>query len=228
MNLNDVSIKELIDWRSMSKRRRTTFITKLKTPKETNIGGDGGNYWIRSVSGIRMSYKLNDKSIIEERLEYLNNDLKLTDRNQTKVMYNRNAVLLQNFVGFDFSEYRPSDDMNFLSQPSSKAYLDIKGVSVKVSPSLVFSYDDENDNSCVGGIWFITKLDGYQESEIGLYAEAIHRYASIHYSKDHQIDPKFCIAIDLSTTNVVTYNQILNKEIPSLFDSTIESLRDDV
>jgi hypothetical protein len=47
-------VMQLVKFRRLSERRQSTFANNLKLPKKPNSDNSGGNYWVRSVSGIVM------------------------------------------------------------------------------------------------------------------------------------------------------------------------------
>lgn len=223
--MNNLSVKNLIEFRRFSDRRKTNFVYKLKTPIEDKAKSDGGNYWSRSIGALITAYKLNDNSIIKKRLELIEQDYQKSDRKQTKEMYQRNIDILYNFEEFDFSEVRPDEDLKFLQKPTSKSVINFNGIPVKILPSHVFSYGDK-EVSYIGGVWFVVWLEGYKKSDLGVFCETIYRYLYKHYSNDFIIDPKDCIAVDALSAEVVTYKQVIEKEIPSLLNSTIVSINE--
>ena len=222
--MNKLPIKKLVEFRRFSEQRRSNFATKLKTPVEAKPKGDGGNYWVRSISALSTSFKFNDNSIIRERLQSLEEDLAITELKRTKVMYQRNIDILYNYEDYDFSDIRPSDDLTFHSKPIYKSLLEINGIPVQILPNHVFSYGDDKQPN-IGSIWFVTWLDGFKVGDLGIYSEVIYRYLSKHYSKDFTIVPEDCMVMDASSTQVVTYKQIIEGEVPSLLDSTLATLR---
>jgi hypothetical protein len=218
------SIKNLIEFRRFSKIRKASFVRRLKTKAEDKSNSDGGNYWVRSITALSSAFRYNDNQIVKDRLEAIQEDFEITDRKQTKVMYQRNMDILYNFEDYDFSTLRPSDELTFLSKPKEKSLLDIGGLPIQIIPNHIFSYE-VNDKKYIGGIWFVTWLDGYKKSDLGINSEAIFTYLKKHYSKDYKIMPKDCIVVDASSMNVVTYQQIVDGEIPSLLGLTIAIIR---
>jgi hypothetical protein len=221
MAIEKLPVKKMVEFRRLSEARRITFTNRLKAPKE--VSSDGGNYWVRSICAIGTAFKTNDNGVIKERLDYLLNDFKLTERNQTKIMYQRNIDILEKYQDFDFSIWRPSANLKFLSKPKFKSIIEMKGLPIQINPSHVYSYGQKNNES-VGGIWFITWLEGFKLGDLGIYSEALYRYLSHHYSKDFIINPAACIIVDAPKANAIGYNQILNGEIPSIIDKTLNSI----
>ena len=105
-----------------------------------------------------------------------------------------------------------------------KSIIDIRGLHIQSKPSHIFSFS-ETDSEEVGGIWFVAKLKGFKEAELGMFADIIYRYLKKHYSDDFYVNSKYCIAIDLFNGQKLNYSEIENNKIPKLIDSTIDEIK---
>ncbi|GAB5525418.1 MAG: hypothetical protein Roseis2KO_32900 [Roseivirga sp.] len=222
MTINKIPIKKLVQYRRMTERRKSGFVSNLQRPVTPKEGG--GDYWIRSLSAISKAFRENDNTVIDDRLESIESDLGGTQIRQTQSMYKRNIDILNDFVGFDFSEWRPSANLEFLSQPRVQRLMSIKGLPIQVLPQHVFAFGPDN-NRQVGAIWFVTWQDGYKVVDLGIYAEALFMYLSEYYSGDYQVNASACMIVDVSDKNVVSYEQISSGAIPSVFGSVIDEIR---
>ncbi|WP_299362154.1 hypothetical protein [Winogradskyella sp.] len=137
-------------------------------------------------------------------------------------MYKRNIDILDKYKNFDFEVWRPTSELKFLKKPNS--LLEMNGLPVQIRPNHVFYYGAK-DKKSLGGIWFITWLEGFKRSDLGIYSEALYRYLTSYFSEEYEINPASCITVDVSSTNSVGYNEIINGEIPSLLDSTLSELK---
>lgn len=222
MPITKLPLKKLIEFRRLTPRSKNTFSNNLKRPKKISIGS-GGDYWIRCISAISMAFKENDNSIVRERLDKLEDDYALPSSSQTKTMRKRNIDILQNYVNFDFSLLRPSQDLEFLSRPSSMSVVEMNSLPIQILPNHIFSYGSEDDRK-IGGIWFITWQEGFKEGDMGIYSEALFRYLTENFSEDFYINPSNCIIVDISNMQTVRYSEILDGYIPSLIDETINDI----
>ena len=221
--MNKLPIKKLVEYRRMSDRKKVGFTRKIQQPPKPKGKGGGGDYWNRSLSGISTAFKQNDSSIINERLAGLEADLEHTHVRKTRLMYQRNVDLLTGFLGFDFSAWRPSLDLEFLQQPRSQQILMINGLPVQIIPQHIFAFGT-SINRQVGGIWFATWQDGFHQSDLGLFAEAIYRNLAEHFSHDYSVNPAACIAVDVSAKRLIGYNQIQNGEVSSQLDNILDDI----
>lgn len=140
-------------------------------------------------------------------------------------MYQRNIEILHNFEDFSFSDFKPKFELQYLLKSKDKSILTIKGIPIQVLPHHVFTYE-ENKIKKIGAIWFVSKLEGYKTSELGIFAEALYKYLKLNYSNNYQVISKFCISVDVINLNNVSYDKIENNEIPSILNSTLESIRE--
>ena len=223
MSLNKISIKKLVEFRRYSKRRKSSFAHSLKAPKKGVIGGSGGNYWVRSVSAISKAFKENDPTIIQDRLDGLKMDLANTQRHPTKVLYQRNIEILEQYLGFDFSKWMPTEAIIIESLTRDQSILDEGGLPIQVRPSIIFSFEKDGI-STYRGIWFITWLEGFKKEDLGMYAECIYRLLE-HVFNEEYVDSTWCIAVDVGKNTLVRYSQVLDGTIPSLMGPTLDDLR---
>ncbi|PIB23747.1 hypothetical protein BFP77_15665 [Maribacter sp. 4U21] len=223
MAIEKLPVKKLVEFRRLSKPRKVTFTNKLKVGRKPASAGDGGNYWVRSLSAISKAFKENDNSIIIDKIEEVSDLYNLNQRSQTKRMYKRNIDILSKYKDFDFTQLRPTADLKFLSKPNS--ILEMGGLPVQILPQHIFSYGAENNQS-IGGIWFIVWQDGFKPSDLGIYSETLFRYLSSYYSKDYIINPAACIIVDVTSLESISYKDVLNGEIPSILDDTMKSVKE--
>ncbi|AYL94582.1 hypothetical protein [Mucilaginibacter celer] len=222
--INKVPVKKLIEFGRFSERRQTTFANKLKVPKKIDLdeNSNGGDYWIRSTSGLARAFKENSPSVIKEKIEDLSTDFESTEFNNTKIMFKRNLEILHNYEDFDFSIWRPSNDLKFLSKSNSP--LLIKDVPIQILPHHIFSFKNKGELS-VGGIWFVVWLEGFKPSDLGTFSDALFRYISHLYSREHKVNPTYCIIVDALSKETVNYQQVLEGKIPSSLNTTIDRLK---
>lgn len=224
MAINKIPVKKIVEFKRLSRRSQQTFANNLRKPRKKSDGG-GGDYWVRSNSAISTAYKHKDNSIIKERLDALEDDYALPSTKQTKIMRKRNIEILEKYVGFDFDPWWPASDLKFLSQPSDKAVIQMNSLPIHVKPNHIFTYD-RNGRKSIGGIWFVTWLDGFKPSDLGIFSEGLHRYLTINYSGDYIISPASCITVDVSTVQAIGYDKILSGEVPSLIDATVSDINE--
>lgn len=222
MIVNKLTVKNLVEFRRLSERSRSTFANNLKIPKKPKSDdSNGGNYWVRSISGLSNAFKHNDSRLVKEKIDLLAAVYESTENARTKIMYKRNLEILHSYEDFDFSIWRPSDHLKFLSKP--KTVLTIKDIPIQIIPHHLFAYDN-NGEPTIGGISFVIWLDGFKKGDLEIYSEALFKYISLLYSKKYKVNPHYCLIVDASSKDVVSYNQILEGKMPSLLQTTVEIL----
>lgn len=222
--MQTLSIKQIVEFRSKSDRSKKNFILALKLDKSKADADGGGNYWISCLSAISNSYKTNDtESIIDKRIE-LEDKYGDTEYKRTKTMYKRNIDILYNYEDFDLKKWRPSRKIEFVRKHKDDSILTVKGLKVQATPNHVFKFI-KNDKEQVGAIWFIAKLGGFKQDELGMFTDILFRYLEAHYTKNHMLNPKYCIAVDVFNKTEVNFSQIESGEVSSLLNATLDEIR---
>lgn len=221
--MDKIRIKDLIEFRNKKDGPRKTFVNNLKKEKQKKQDGDGGDYWITSLSAISNTFRHNNTDFLQEKIDDLQEKIVVANHKNTKDQYKRNIDILIGFKEYDLDQIRPDADLKFHKKPNDKSLINIKGIPVQAWPHHVFSFSI-NDSDEIGAVWFVTKLTGFKTSELGMFADILFRYLDTHYSKDFYVNPDYCIAVNASNGQEVNYQDILNGDVPVLIDSTIDEL----
>lgn len=220
--MKKISVKNIVTFRNKTEKSQKTFLNNLGKSKELTLDG-GGDYWVRSLSALSNAVKAKNTEPIKEKIVDISNDFKPGMIKQTKDMYERNLNILHNYEDFDFSDWLP-ENAKIVSKNSKKAIIDINGLPVQITPSQVYSFEEE-ENSYVGAIWFLAKLEGFKKEELGIFAEALHIYLAANFGDGHHISAKNCLIVDVLNREEVNYQMIVDAEIPSLLLATLESIK---
>lgn len=222
--MKKITIKNLIDFRrKSSEKSKKTFANKLKLDKKGE-DGSGGDYWITSLSAISNVFKNDNVGLLNDKVEELQEKYEATPHKTNKLQFQRNIDILLGFEDFDFKSIHPDADLDFLKKPNDKSLIDIKGFPVQAYPHHVFTYSIKGSDE-IGAVWFVAKLDGYENSELGMFADIMFRYLDKHYSKDYFVNPEFCIAVDVVNGKSVSYEDIKKGKIAVLIDSAIDEIK---
>lgn len=222
--MKKITVKDLIKFRGKNERTKITFVNNLKVEKEKKVDGNGGDYWISCLWAIRNTFTSGDVSLLDDKIELLNDKIKVTEIERIKIQFQRNIDIINNFKDFNFDHLKPSTDLTFLKQQKHQTILEIKDLPVEAKPCHIFSFS-KNKSEEIGGVWFVAQLDGYKKIELGMFADLLFRYLDKHYSKDFYVNPDFCIAVDLYNGQEINYTEIQKGEIPTIIDSTLEDLK---
>lgn len=225
MQLKNFTIKNLIDYRRKSIKSRETFIKgfqKFKVNAES-----GGDYWISAVSAISRAFKATNNQEITDKINVLLSDVENAIYSRTKLMYQRNLQILNTLEDFEFSNLKPPCEIKFLKKPKILQIVEILNLPLKITPTHIFTYV-ENGTTFIGGLWIACKLDGYTNSELATFTEALYKYLEKNYSNEYVIDKRYCSSLDAFTGNVVNYEEIEDGSTESIFDSTIPMIKDSI
>lgn len=223
--MEKISISNVVEYRRKSSNSQVTFVNNLRKTKEVKNSDGGGNYWIHSLSTISTVFVSEQNERINEKIDILIEKHDVSTAKISKNMYQRNITILHNFEDFDFSHLKPNFELEYLPKPKDKSILTIEGLPVQILPNHVFTFETNNVKK-IGAIWFVSKLDGYRIEELAFFTEAIYRYLSSNYSGKYEIDPDFCLSVDVMNLNNLRYTQILNKKVPVLLNQTLKSIKE--
>lgn len=222
--MKKVTVKNLIEFRGKNKRTKLTFVHNLKKEKKKSEESSGGDYWISCLSAIRNSFKENDETLLDEKIELLREKIRVTEIKRIKNQFQRNIDIVESFKDLDLKNLKPKNELTFLKQPKIKSLLDINGLPIESKPCHIYTFS-ENNSEEIGGIWFVAKLNGFKKSELGMFADILYRYLEKNYSKDYYVNPDYCVAIDLFKGQEIKYSEIKSGNFPILIDSTIAELK---
>lgn len=223
--MKKITIKEIIDFRRKSQKSRQTFIKNLSKEKEKVTAELGGDYWISAISAISRTFKNKNRMEITDKIDGLIQDIEDTEFKRTKLMYQRNVDILYNFEDYDFDSLRPSHEISFLKKPEMLSIIDILKLPVKINPQHVYTFEKEGVKY-IGGLWITCKLGGYTYQELASFTEGLYKYLSKHYSQEYKISTEYCIALDASSGNKVSYSEIEQGTYVPILESTIELIKE--
>lgn len=194
----------------------------MKKPIEKS--DSGGDYWVSCVSTITSACKNNNTKLIDDKIDFLQSQYKASSFKRTKDMYQRNIDILSGYRDYDFTKLKPKKVSELLTRPNPKHILSIKGLSVQVSPTHVFTY--KNDKTAeVGAIWFVAQLNGFKNDELEIFSELLNKYLLANYSKKYTINSNFCITVDIVTKKELKYSKIERTGIDSTLDAALIELK---
>lgn len=224
--MRKIKAKELIEFRRKTDRSKKNFVRNLVEAKidDKSQEGGGGDYWIRALSAISNAFKYDNDKLLKFKVDEIQSNMEDVELRTTLKMYQRNIDALLGFEGFDFSILKPIADLTFHKRQAKDLIIDIKGVSIQVRPQHVFSYT-KDDDTFVGCVWFVAKLDGLKTSELGIFSELIYVYLKERFSEECVVIPMYCIAVDVINVQIASYEDLLNGHVPSLLDKTIDELK---
>jgi len=221
--MKKLSVKKLIEFRNKSNRAKKTFVENIKSNKvEVNTEG-GGDYWITGLSGVCNSFKERNLDIIDEKINELQKKISNTGRTNSKHMYQRNIAILQNYKSTDLKKLSPVGKLQFLKKSTANRLLTIKGLEIETKPSQIYLFGKKGEEK-VGAIWFATKKDGYRIEEVGMFCDMLFRFLRHNYFRKYQLIPKYCVAMDLLSGNVVDYSQMEVGGLSQILSPTLDEI----
>lgn len=221
MIINNITLKQLAEFRRYSERRKRTFANQVQLPKTPRPSDGGGDYWIPCTSAIANAFKEKNNQPITAKIDQLADDMKTAKFANTQIMYKRNLEILQTYEHFDLSPWAPTASLTFLQRP--KVILTIKNVPVKITSHHVFTFKDQGQQM-IGGIWFVVWLDGFKVSDLGMYTEALKEYLVAVYGPSYHVATNYCLTIDVVIQKSTSYEQVVNKSVPSALIPTLDEL----
>ncbi|WP_262249870.1 hypothetical protein [Parapedobacter soli] len=221
--MEKIAVVKLVEFNRKKPKGQKTLVDKMKIPQPINPDG-GGDYWISALSSIASSFQLADSGPIAEKIDILIDKIENASTKQVKNMFQANLNILNHYENFDFASIRPNARLTFLKKPKAQSIVEIKGLPIYAKPSHVYTYE-ENGKKRIGAMWFVAKLNGFRPNELPLFTDILFRYLNVNYGDKFQIDERQCIAVDVITTNNISYSQILSGEVESSLLATITAIK---
>lgn len=222
--MDKVSVSKLVEFRRIKKEGpKQTFIRKLQKEKVQDPEKDGGgnDYWITSSSAVSATFWHNDKVYLENKIQELAVKIETNEHKNVKSQFQRNIDILVIMQDFDFESILPNTELKKLSV--KKNIITIADVPVQVLPQHIFIYEDKGFTN-VGGLWFVAKIGGYTDGELGMFCTALYQYLTIRYGDNYAVDPNYCIAMDISRAKDLSYTEILKNGTSEILLNTINEL----
>lgn len=221
--MKELSIKKIIEYNSYSDRRKSTMLGKLRVDSIFSNSKDARDYWHRSLSSIRKSFKTENYQLLIDRIESLANDHSKSTIKKTKIMYERNIQVLRNFLDFDYSILIPAHKIRFISQNNEVSIININGIHLKIYGDDLFSYKI-NDVEYVGAVWFVACKDGYKNEELTIFLDALFRMLDSKLSDKYCVDSDYCLVVDAMKMNILSYSQIKDNPIKSKLEQLVNEI----
>lgn len=222
--MKKLTIKTIIEFKGKSDTSKKRFAADLKIDKEKVDSDGGGDYWVTSLSALSNTYKQNNTKLIKRKKAELIEKRDNTENEKTKTMYQRNIDILFNYEDFDVRKWLPLQKIEFIKKQKANSILIIKEFQVQATPHHVFIFK-KNETVEIGAIWFIAKLKGYTESDLGMFTDILYRYLKVNFSNDYVVNPDYCLAVDVVNCFDVNYSQIQKGEITPVLIPTINEIR---
>ncbi|HCM34047.1 hypothetical protein [Chryseobacterium sp.] len=220
--MKKISINNIIKLRLKSDKSQKGFLNSISKDVEIKSEG-GGNYWIRSLSAMNNAIKLNSTDPIKDKITELLGLFVPSLTNQTKDMYQRNLNILYNYEDFDLSKWLP-DNYDIVSKTNKKSIIYIETIPVQITPSQIYTFEKDR-KQYVGAIWFVAKLEGYNISELGMFAEALFIYLSNNFDQNFTVFSQNCFVVDVLGKQEVSYQDLIDDKIPKILKPTLELIK---
>ncbi|AQX01821.1 hypothetical protein [Elizabethkingia anophelis] len=220
--MKKISINNIIKFRLKSDKSQKGFLNSISKDIEIKAEG-GGNYWVRSISAMNNAIRTNSNEPIKDKITELLDLFVPSLTKQTKDMYQRNLNILHNYEDFDFSKWLPKN-YTIISKTNKKSIIYIETIPVQITPSQIYSFEKEG-KKYVGAIWFVAKLDGYNITELGIFAEALFIYLSNNFDQNFTINPENCLIVDVIGEQEVNYKELIDEKISAILKPTLELIK---
>jgi hypothetical protein len=122
--MRKLSLRNILDFKRISHRRRRTLIGKLNNPQKAKTESSG-HYWITGISAINKAFQQNDNSIITDKILELLSKYESSPHKRTKNMYMRNIVMLRNYENFDFTVLQPCSELKLIPKSHKHSIINI-------------------------------------------------------------------------------------------------------
>lgn len=103
------------------------------------------------MSAIRNVLKYDNSDLLDEKINILNEKIRVSEIKKIKDQFKRNIDIINNFKDFDFKNLKPNVELTFLKQLKQNTILNIANIPVEAKPCHIFTFSlDDKDQ--IGGV----------------------------------------------------------------------------
>jgi hypothetical protein len=219
--MRKITIDNLIEYRrKKTDNTRFTILHNSQKEKVKKPGEIGGHYWVCCLSAVKSVFKTDDKNFLAIKISELASRIKKTSYERTKKRWRQSITILSNLNDYDFEGIKPVGEIHFLKKPSDKSILTINNLPVEADPTYIYSFVCK-DFKGVGAVWFIAKKGGFRKDELAMFCDIMYRYLISNFSTKYEINPRYCVAVDIVNGQDVNYLELIDGHVNHLLDQTV-------
>jgi hypothetical protein len=219
-----ISVKDMVDFKRRSDRRKKTFVINMKKTLETSSSNDGIDYWTSGVSAIISSFKKDSLQPLFDRKSELIKRYDSAIHKTSKIMYMQNIEIINTYSELNKENWRPTQKIKFESISSSNYIMKIEEINIKMKPSIVYTFNLSGKDQ-IGGLWFVSQKDGFSKVELGMFCDVLNRYLNVNYSDRYVINNTYCTVVDVMKGNYINYQELEDGKVYEAFIPTIREIK---
>jgi hypothetical protein len=192
MNKCIISINQYADFIKASDAKRLRIIRQQKKPNVFKIA-----YYQLAKARIRKTLTDNGSLIhINDALKNLSARVPKSKRQSSDKAVSIEA--LEKFLILKIPKILKDEKIEFLSPKNFNSAIDVYGISIIISPEIIFK-TIVNGKEVLGGIKLhVSKSNSFDSEQQQIIASGICNYLEINVAKENQIVlPEFCISLDI-------------------------------
>ncbi len=224
--MKKLKLRDIIEFNRMTDARKKNFVANLngEEKEEKTEDGGGGDYWVSSISALKAYFRFGDKEAYDEKISRLEEKAENTKADHVRDQFQLNINILRRYEHVDFSKWKPAVKSNVIKNQTHNYITALSGFEIKAAQWLAFEFKEDGTDK-IGGIWYVAQKGGYSRAELSIFSEILYRYLDKNYKKKHEVDPKFCIVVDVISGEELSYEQIRTGEISPLLVPTLTNLK---
>lgn len=222
--MKSLTIGNVVDFKNRSKNSQITLLKKLNNPKDPEEKQESGHYWISALSAIKNALKMDDALLIQEKINVLEDKLESEEKHINKIRWQKNIDMLNRFENYDFSKFQPKVSFSVLKGLDQKLPLLIQGLSVKLSPDYVVSFE-EGGIKKIGAAMFVGRTKKFNRDDLAIFNDALYRYLCKNKPDSYEVSKELCGVIDVITMKSIRYSDIANTNGTLLLEDTLKEIK---
>ena len=215
-----ISINQYADFIKSTDAKKKRIIKEQKKPNKFRVA-----YYQLAKAGIRKT--LTDNGSLKHIEDALSKLSSRVPKNKRQISDKHVSIeALQKFLKLKIPKIMKDDKLEFLNPKLFKNDIEVHGVSIIVSPEIIFKLNIDGQEVLGGLKLHVSKSNAFDNEQQQVIASAVCKYLEKNVAETGQIVlPEFCISLDIFGNGYITNTSALKNVVESYQKECIEIIK---
>lgn len=215
-----ISINQYADFIKSTDAKKKRIIKEQKKPNKFKVA-----YYQLAKARIRKT--LTDNGSLKHVEDALSKLSSRVPKNKRQISDKHVSIeALQKFLKLKIPKIMKDDKLEFLNPKLYKNYIEVHGVSIIVSPEIIFKLNIDGQDVLGGLKLHVSKSNAFDNEQQQVIASAVCKYLEKNVAEPGQIVlPEFCISLDIFGNGYITNSTALKNVVESYQKECIEIIK---